>query len=354
MKKLSLKEFKAILKNVKNDYNNIPMGISIETSERGIFIKYRGLKILDCCFKISDNTSENEKSINVNINDLLKGLNTIKKDLDIDIVDNKLILKEGRKEIKISRNDDNTIKPINYVIDKTSAYKDFDYKVLINAQSKDVTRHYLCGVYFTENMVCATDGHKLHIINTNQNQEFDVIIPTNIFKTFDILNISDFKLRSLKDKDNKYNITSGKIEIVFEAVDGNYPNIKPLVTNYNDDMVSVDLDKNQFIESLKAFKDAKLCDLNGVIVCCESDKLNISTYNINSSIELVETMDCNFTSDKIFKVAFNYDYMLEILKNVKNDTIKIYSKSSCGTTPMNIKDGDNHFLIMPMRIMKNS
>lgn len=350
MIKLTIKEIKALLKKLDKSRGSVSITVKVIQNARGNFIEYSDTVIKKCRFMICDKPQQDNQII-IELTDLLKGLNLIKKELNIDIIDNQLILKENKKSLKISEVDEVYSRYDIPNIDKTSRYSDFNYNLVEKSQSKDETRHYLCGVYFDNNLVCSTDGRRLHVMNTNLNQEFSTIIPTSIYNIFGVLDLKTFELSNFIGDSTINNIKSDKIDITFENINGNYPDITKITIEKQGNYVDyIAVNRLELIEALKSFKDAKLNKNKFIKFDIENNNLKLHMENLQYTMTLSEILSCESVveyGDTEF--GLNYEYLLEVLSQIQGDSLEIYAKNF-RNSPINIKDGENHFVIMPVKV----
>lgn len=219
----------------------------------------------------------------------------------------------------------------------------------------------LTGICFTINEntleTVATDGNRLTRSRVPINSRGENTVFISPYRT--LTEVS--KLISLvNDKDVKFTIKGNKIlfefeNIIFQSglIEGTYPKYQQLIPSSNEKMAFIDREK--LINTI---------DRVSVMV---NNRTNIMKFNFeNSSLEIStdtpeagsakENMDIDYTSENLL-IAFNYKYILDVLRNIQNPKIKIEMSTNLSAAvikPENEenKDEENNYLclIMPVQV----
>ena len=219
----------------------------------------------------------------------------------------------------------------------------------------------LTGICFTINEntleTVATDGNRLTRSRVPINSRGENTVFISPYRT--LTEVS--KLISLvNDKDVKFTIKGNKIlfefeNIIFQSglIEGTYPKYQQLIPSSNE--------KTAFIDREKLINTI---DRVSVMV---NNRTNIMKFNFeNSSLEIStdtpeagsakENMDIDYTSENLL-IAFNYKYILDVLRNIQNPKIKIEMSTNLSAAvikPENEenKDEENNYLclIMPVQV----
>lgn len=219
----------------------------------------------------------------------------------------------------------------------------------------------LSGICFVINEntleMVATDGNRLTRSRVPINSKGEVATFICAYRT--LIEIS--KLISLvPDKTVKFTIKGSKIlfefeNIIFQSglIDGTYPKYQQLIPTTNEKIALIDREK--FINTI---------DRVSVMV---NNRTNIMKFNFeDSSLEIStdtpeagsakERMDIEYSSDNLL-IAFNYKYVLDVLRNVSNSKIKIEMSTNLSAAvikPDNSEEEnaeDNYLcLIMPVQV----
>ena len=219
----------------------------------------------------------------------------------------------------------------------------------------------LSGICFVINEntleMVATDGNRLTRSRVPINSKGESATFICAYRT--LVEIS--KLISLvPDKAVKFTIMGSKIvfefeNIVFQSslIDGAYPKYQQLIPTTNEKIAV--LDREKFIDAI---------DRISVMV---NSRTNIMKFNFeNASLEIStdtpeagsakERVDIEYDSDNLL-IAFNYRYVLDVLRNTTSDKIKIEMSTNLSAAVMKPFNGDDSIeeenylcLIMPVQV----
>ncbi|OGH99403.1 MAG: DNA polymerase III subunit beta [Candidatus Melainabacteria bacterium GWF2_32_7] len=218
------------------------------------------------------------------------------------------------------------------------------------------TNNVLSGIFFQvkNNLLemAATDGNRLtrtvKNINSLDGKEYSIVIPART--------LNEFSRILTGTSDEKVSITIKSAQISFKLTDrvltsrlleGQYPKYTQLIpSNYE---ILAKADKNLLIAALE--RTSTLVNERTSII-----KL---IFNDNQLELLAETPDLGDSSDQIdidyagdeLKIAFNYKYILDTLKVLDSDNVKIELGTSLSPTLFK-PDSDEDYLclIMPVQI----
>lgn len=218
------------------------------------------------------------------------------------------------------------------------------------------TNNVLSGIFFQikDNTLemAATDGNRLaktlKTIENNEGKEYSVVIPSRT--------LNEFARILTGVSDNKVAITIKNAQISFKLTDrvltsrlleGQYPKYTQLIpANYETVALA---DKDALIAALE--RTATLVN--------ERTSIVKMVLNDNKLELLAETPDLGDSSDQIdveyngeeLKIAFNYKYVLDTLKVLDSDKVKIELSSSLSPTLFKPDSEEDYLcLIMPVQI----
>ena len=219
----------------------------------------------------------------------------------------------------------------------------------------------LTGVCFTinENILetVATDGNRLtrSRIPINSRGENITFICTGktLSEVSRLISLAD-------DKMVKFSILGNKILFKFEniifhsgLIEGTYPRYQQLIPTTNEKIAIIDREK--LINTI---------DRVSVMV---NNRTNIMKFNFEDSLLEIstdtpeagsakESIDINYTSENLL-IAFNYKYVLDVLRNIQNEKIGIEMSTNLSATVIKPEDseeaeaGDSYLcLIMPVQV----
>ena len=242
-------------------------------------------------------------------------------------------------------------------------------KSTLFASSTDDAKQLLTGVNLTFDgngiESAATDGHRLAILNLNNilSQADDKNISDNIEKfsiTLPSKSLREVeKFLSTCDISKPINFFVDKGQVVFisldeiitiRALEGSYPNYSQLLP---DKFLNVlEFDRKEFIASLERI--GVLADQHNNVIKIMTDS-NANLIKITTDAQDIgtgsESLPVSFIGES-FQIAFNVRYLLDGLKVINSDLIKL----SCNapTTPAVFSpvntDVDFTYLVMPIQI----
>ncbi len=243
-------------------------------------------------------------------------------------------------------------------------------KLTMFSSSNDESKQLLTGVNFKFKdqslESAATDGHRLAVVLTSEEENFSkleminnlntgddylsVTIPTRSLREIERLVSTKLKEDSIKlfyDKGQVVFISSNQI-ITTRTLEGNYPNYGQLIPDNFSKVFK--FERNLIINSLERI--AVLADQQSSVV-----KININDDNfasISADAQDIgnakELLPVSFNCDHI-EIAFNVRYLLEGLRVISSENILL--KCNLPTTPaVLVPDDDSSFtyLVMPVQI----
>ena len=211
-------------------------------------------------------------------------------------------------------------------------------------------RHYLNGCLFEKsetalNMV-ATDAHRLAIYKSNLETQgdFSGIIPRKT--VVELMKILPKQEEEIEFYINANNIVfmSKKFTFKSKLIDGNYPNYKQVVPQ--GEGVKITFNRRNMLDSLsrvsvltsEKFKGVKLKSDNGV--------LDVSAHNPDQE-SAEEKLDV--TGDpSSFDIAFNVNYLKEVLSTIEDEEISLISFGSDKSALVQSSDSNQVLVLMPL------
>ena len=211
-------------------------------------------------------------------------------------------------------------------------------------------RHYLNGCLFEKsetalNMV-ATDAHRLAIYKSNLETQgdFSGIIPRKT--VVELMKILPKQEEEIEFYINANNIVfmSKKFTFKSKLIDGNYPNYNQVVPQ--GEGVKITFNRRNMLDSLsrvsvltsEKFKGVKLKSDNGV--------LDVSAHNPDQE-SAEEKLDV--TGDpSSFDIAFNVNYLKEVLSTIEDEEISLISFGSDRSALVQSSDSNQVLVLMPL------
>lgn len=214
----------------------------------------------------------------------------------------------------------------------------------------------LSGIFFKlsgESLeMAATDGNRLSKVIKNvtnqEGKEYEVVIPSRTLVEFSRI------LTGSNDENVQITIKSGQILfklsdrcITSRLLEGQYPKYQQLIpSSYN---IFALMEKDLLIEALE--RTATMVNERTSIIKMGFSKnsltLSADTPELGDSSDIIEI---EYNSDDI-NIAFNYKYVLDSLKVIESDKVKIELGGALSSALFKSDDEDNYLcLIMPVQV----
>ena len=220
------------------------------------------------------------------------------------------------------------------------------------AISRDETRYILNGVYIVikKNSIkmAATDGRRLALIeraiDLPKAIDKKVIIP---IKTIQELN------RNLKDEGevlisftgNQIMFNLGDSIIISRLIEGDFPNYEQVIPKEVKDKVVVDREK--FLLATRRASLLTSQDSQGIKIDVEKGKMIISKHSPDIG-EAREELDIAYKGSS-FSIGFNPHYLIDVLKNLEEQSIALELENS--EKPGVIRTKDKYvYVVLPMQL----
>ncbi len=215
-------------------------------------------------------------------------------------------------------------------------------------------RYYLNGLLLVvegKNVIAvATDGHRLAFSQIVTEQEFarqEVIIPRKtIIELQRLLEETDEPVK-LAIATNQVKFDFSDIELISKLVEGKFPDYTRVIPKaYKNNFT---LDREALLRSLQRAAIMTSDKFKGVRCMIEPGSLKISSTNADQE-EAVEELEIDYAGDAI-DIGFNVTYLLDVLNNLKCDSISISLGDANSSALVTIPDDPNFkYVVMPMRI----
>ena len=234
---------------------------------------------------------------------------------------------------------------------KISSHKLFElFQKTSFAMANQDWRHYLNGCLFEKNEksldMVATDAHRLSIYKSNLEGEgnFNGIIPR---KTV----VELMKILSKNDEDigfyiNTNNIVfmSKKFTFKSKLIDGNYPNYNQVVPKGEGSKIT--FNRKNMLDSLSRVSVLTSEKFKGVKLKANSGVLDISAHNPDQE-SAEEKLDIIGSSNG-FDIAFNVNYLKEVLSTIDEEEISLISFGSDKSALVESGDPNQVLVLMPL------
>tara|TARA_B100000575_G_C23118228_1_gene646710 strand:- start:694 stop:1788 length:1095 start_codon:yes stop_codon:yes gene_type:complete len=211
-------------------------------------------------------------------------------------------------------------------------------------------RHYLNGCLIQKNMneiiMVATDAHRLAVYKLEQTEEgeFSGIIPR---KTI----IELMKILPKGNEEIQFYINANNIVFMYKnftfkskLVDGNYPDFTKVIPTGNG--LEISLNRKSLIETLSRVSVLSSEKFKGVKLKTKDGKLEVSAHNPDQE-SAEESLELDSCSDG-FDVAFNVNYLREVLSTIEDEKIKLISFGADKSALIESTDEKQTLVLMPL------
>jgi DNA polymerase-3 subunit beta len=226
------------------------------------------------------------------------------------------------------------------------------------AVSTEETRYYLNGIYMHAHSsegvdvlrAAATDGHRLARVEiplpAGAKVMSGVIIPR---KTIGEIR----KLIEEVEGEISISVSETKIKFSFDGViltskliDGTYPDYERVVPSDNDKLLEIDvLEFKAAVDRVSVVSERS----RGVKAALTAGKVTISA-SVPEAGSGVEEVEASYEAEDL-EVGFNFRYLLDILQEIKGDTVQFSMKDGASPTVVqDIADKSALYVLMPMRV----
>ena len=215
-------------------------------------------------------------------------------------------------------------------------------------------RYYLNGLLLVvdgKNVIAvATDGHRLAFCQVATEQEFarqEVIIPRKtIIELQRLLDENDDPV-SIEIANNQVKLSFADIELMSKLVEGKFPDYTRVVPKgYKNNFT---IGRDALLRSLQRAAIMTSDKFKGVRCIVTPGSMKISSTNADQE-EAVEEIEIDYGGDSV-DIGFNVTYLLDVLNNLKSDSINIALGDANSSALITVPDNpDFKYVVMPMRI----
>lgn len=231
------------------------------------------------------------------------------------------------------------------------------------ASSNDETRIYLCGVFFKEwkdekgdaylKMV-ATDGHRLSLVDSKLDKDLGifeegVIVPKKgVSEMKNLLSASSEGVLHIACEEGRLYASVGDVSLSIMLIDASFPNYNQVIPKMTGEGVQVDCASLK--NALRRVSILSDQETKSVLMEIKSQEMRL-TSDSPSQGDASETVDVLYKGSDL-KVAFNAHYIMDILKVMEDETMRMEIRDSLSPALFVGTKDDDKFLsvVMPMRI----
>lgn len=223
------------------------------------------------------------------------------------------------------------------------------------AMAQQDIRYYLNGLLFVFEpgfvRAVATDGHRLAHSGTaveGITEKHDVIVPRKtVLEMQRLLNDTDEPV-SIDVATGQIRFRFGNVELVSKLVEGKFPDFTRVIpSNYTRHFL---VNREVLQGSLQRAAILTTDKLKGVRLQLSDNQLKITSSNAEQE-EALEELDIDYSHEPL-DVGFNVSYLLDVLANVKTESIQWSVQPDVNASALLTSPDDEHFkyVVMPMRI----
>ena len=227
------------------------------------------------------------------------------------------------------------------------------------AISTEETRYYLNGIFLhvTDDgepslRAAATDGHRLARVTlprpTGAEGMPDIIVPRKcVAEVRKLLDESGDNNIQIDLSASKIRFTFDKAILTSKLIDGTFPDYSRVIPTGNDKLLKID--PKSFAEGVDRVATIATEKTRAVKMALDKDKITLSVTSPENGTA-AEEVPGNYNDDS-FEIGFNARYLLDILSEIKSDTVELHLADA--SAPTLIRENDKSsalYVLMPMRV----
>jgi DNA polymerase III subunit beta len=273
---------------------------------------------------------------------------------------NRVLIKAGKSKFVLQ-----TLSADDYPLVQESNQLDESFKVtqsLLKKMLSEVAfsmavhdiRYYLNGILFViedkKLSLVATDGHRLAYISKEIDESFpkqEVILPRKtVNELMRLLNDTSDEV-SIKFSSNQAKFNFSGIEFITKLVEGKFPDYNRVIPKNQKN--SLIINRLSLLSSLQRAAILTSDKFKGIRFNFEPGILKISSVNSEQE-EANDELDVDYSGDAI-EIGFNVTYLIDVLNNIKEESVCIGLQDSNSSALITIPANDQFkYVVMPMRI----
>lgn len=221
-----------------------------------------------------------------------------------------------------------------------------------NYETSNLLSGIVCNISSNIMEIASTDGNRLarvrETIDNKDNHDNQLIIPSKTLNEFIKMSsfIEDETVKIITEK-SKILLKSEKTTTISRLLDGQFPKYNQLIPNESPKEAHVNV--SQMISALE--RASIMVNEKTCIVKLEFTNNNLKiTADTSESGKSEENIDIDYTGEEL-TIAFNYKFVLEALKNIDSDIVKVGLNTPLSATMFRPNNEEDYVcLIMPVQI----
>ncbi len=228
------------------------------------------------------------------------------------------------------------------------------------AVARDDSRPALSGILWRgkgeEMVMVATNGHLLSKVSysgfKNAKFNFDVIVPPKAFDNFlKLYGDSEDDVKVAFSKDILFFLLD-EVILTARLIEGPYPNFEQVIPTNNDKKIIID--KEMFLQLIRQSSILASNITHQIKLSFSSlGTVKISATNFDIGTQAEDEMDVDYKGDDL-EIAYNSNYLLDILKHIDTDKalMELSSSEKAGVVrAVSYAENEDYlYLIMPLRL----
>ena len=221
-----------------------------------------------------------------------------------------------------------------------------------SVDSSNVLSGVVCNISEDVLEIASTDGNRLaryrEAINNKDKKSTVLIIPSKILnEIIKMTALVEDETVKLYQKDSKIVIKSERTMTVSRLIEGQYPKYNQLIPdNYAKNAV---VNVSRLISALERVSVMVNEKTNIVRLTLSDNNMKLEAYAPNAG-KGEDNIDIDYTDEEL-NIAFNYKFVLEVLRNIESDNVKIGMNSPLSATKFSPDNDDDYLcIIMPVQI----
>jgi hypothetical protein len=177
---------------------------------------------------------------------------------------------------------------------------------------KDELRHAMTGAYFTKGKICATDAHRLRVLEAQFESEGVILSKAAL----ELLKYSQIKGHERYATFEDIGVTLGAQWLI----EGRYPDFEAVIPNPDSATSTLTFSKKALLPLLEnalkaAHKNTKL-----VVLTCEGEGLNVSASDLDRNTNFAATAPASGS----INIGYNAAFLIDVLKSIEGDEVTIH------------------------------
>jgi DNA polymerase-3 subunit beta len=223
------------------------------------------------------------------------------------------------------------------------------------AISSEETRYYLMGIFFhvvdDQLRAAATDGHRLARVTLPKPDGADgmpdVIVPRKaVNELYRLLEELEGTVE-ISLSPTKVRFGLGSAVLTSKLIDGTFPDYNRVIPTGNDKLLK--LDPKSFSQGVDRVSTIASEKTRAVKVSVDRDKVTLSVTSPENGVA-TEEIPADYGADGL-EVGFNARYLLDILSEIKGDTVEVHLADAAAAALLRENDKANAlYVLMPMRV----